>query len=112
MGRPLRLWIALAAALLAVPAAGQDRGFRLEGLYPVGGRTSVTEAWGTLRFTVTNLDPTPHDLRVLVFYPEHPDVQYGRDVWVPANSTHELGDRRPGPRPGVRDRPGDQVPRL
>jgi hypothetical protein len=86
MGRPLRLWIALAAALLAVPAAGQDRGFRLEGLYPVGGRTSVTEAWGTLRFTVTNLDPTPHDLRVLVFYPEHPDVQYGRDVWVPANS--------------------------
>lgn len=85
MGRPLRLWTLL-AALLAVPAAGQDRGFRLEGLVPGGGRTSVTEAWGTLRFTATNLDPKPHDLRVLVFYPEHPDVQFGRDVWVPANS--------------------------
>jgi hypothetical protein len=85
MGRPLRLWTLL-AALLAVPAVGQDHGFRLEGLYPVGGRTSVTEAWGTLRLEVTNLDPAPHDLRVLVFYPEHPDVQYGQDVWVPANS--------------------------
>src|SRR5690242_5466885 len=81
MGRPLRLWTLL-AALLAVPAAGQDRGFRLEGLVPGGGRTSVTEAWGTLRFTATNFDPEPHDLRVLVFYPEHPDVQFGRDVWV------------------------------
>jgi hypothetical protein len=86
MGRPLRLWIVLAATVLAVPVAAEDRGFRLEGLYPVGGRTSVTEAWGTLQFTVTNLDPAPHNLRVLVFYPEHPDVQYGRDVWVPANS--------------------------
>ena len=85
MGRPLRLGIALAAALLAVPATAEDRGFRLEGLYPTGGRSSVTEAGATLRFTVTNRDPEPQGLRVLVFDPEQPDVRFGRDVWIPAN---------------------------
>src|SRR5262245_37849861 len=87
MSRPPRLWLPLTAViLLATPAAGQDGGVRLDGLTPTGGRTSVTEAWGTLKFTITNADPTPHDLSVVVFYPEHPEVQYGRDVWVPAHS--------------------------
>src|SRR5947209_16419508 len=85
MGRLPRLGLPVVALLLAAGLArGQVTGFRLEGLVPGGGRNSVTEAWGTLRFTITNFDPTPHDLRVLVFYPERPDVQYGRDVWVPA----------------------------
>ena len=88
MSLPSRLKVLaiVAAALLVGPAHGQDRGFRLDGLYPAGGRTTVTEAWGTLRFTVTNFDPVPRDLRVLVFYPEQPGVRYGRDVWVPAGS--------------------------
>jgi hypothetical protein len=88
MGRPRRLgWLPLAAVLLvALSAPGQETRFRLEGLTPGGGRTTVTEAWGTLQFGVTNFDPSPRDLRVLVFYPEQPDVQYGRDFWVPGES--------------------------
>jgi hypothetical protein len=87
-GLPARVGLLplVASALLAGPARGQDAGFRLEGLAPAGGRTTVTEAWGTLRFTVTNADPAPHDLRVVAFYPERPEVQYARDVWVPARS--------------------------
>lgn len=86
MGRSPRL--AVLFALLAAPAAGQDppTGFRLDGLVPGGGRTTVTEGWGALQFTVTNFDPTPHDLTIVVFYPERPEVRYARDVWVPAHS--------------------------
>src|SRR4051812_2380961 len=76
----------MAVALVTVPAIGQEAGFRLDGLNPGGGRTTVTEAWGALRFGVTNHEPAPRDLRVLVFYPEQPDLQYGRDVWVPGES--------------------------
>jgi hypothetical protein len=88
MGRPPRLgWTSLIAmALLALPAAGQTSGFRLAGLVPGGGRASVTEAWGSLQFVVINADPTPRDLRVLVFYPERPEVQFVRNVWVPGAS--------------------------
>lgn len=86
MGRSPRLW--LIVLVLAAPAAGQDppTGFRLDGLVPGGGRTTVTEGWGALQFTVTNFDPSPHDLTIVVFYPERPEVRYARDVWVPAHS--------------------------
>src|SRR4029078_2404758 len=82
-----RSWPAVVAVgLTALPGAGQEAGVRLDGLTPAGGRTPVPAAWGPLQFGVTNLDPHPHELRVLVFYPEQPDVQYGRDVWVPGGS--------------------------
>jgi hypothetical protein len=47
----------------------------------------VTEGWGTLDFELTNWDNADRQARVLVFYEGQPDVQYGRDVWVPARST-------------------------
>ncbi len=70
------------------PALAQDdrSPLRLDGLFPVGARTSLTETWGTLRFGVDNWGPTAREARVVAFYPDRPDVQYTRDVWVPGNS--------------------------
>jgi hypothetical protein len=48
----------------------------------------VTTSWGTLDFSVTNTSDTDRLARVFVFYEGQPDVQYGRDLWVPAHSTH------------------------
>src|SRR5690349_20748976 len=60
---------------------------RLGGLYPTGARNSVTEGWGTFEFNLTNPTDTDRQARVLVFYTGQADVQYGRDVWVPARAT-------------------------
>jgi hypothetical protein len=81
--------VALGAALSGpAPASGQDAAepLRLAGLLPVGARSSVTEAWGTLQFTVENRGDTPRQARVVAFYPEGRDLQFARDVWVPAHS--------------------------
>jgi hypothetical protein len=69
-------------------APGQDEAepLRLSGLFPVAPRATVTEAWGTLEFTIENLGDTAKLARVVVFYPDQRDVQYAREVWVPAHS--------------------------
>ncbi len=59
----------------------------LGGVTPGGVRTSATESWGTYDFNVTNWTDQDRLARVLAFFPDRPDVQYGRDVWVPARST-------------------------
>jgi hypothetical protein len=89
------LWCCLLAGLgvaaLACPTAGaQDRGplpLRLAGVVPGGVRHSATTSWGQFDFTLTNLSDADRQARVLLLYPARPDVQYGRDVWVPAHST-------------------------
>jgi hypothetical protein len=60
---------------------------RAEGFIPTGPRSSVTESPGTLQVTVDNPDTTDKDARVVVFYSARRDVQYARDVWVPAHSS-------------------------
>src|SRR5205807_286198 len=83
--------LVLGAAFLSTPpASAQDReppALRLAGLVPGGVRNSLTESWGTFDFSLTNLTNTDRQSRVLLFYEGQPDVQYGRDVWVPARST-------------------------
>jgi hypothetical protein len=54
---------------------------------PGGARASVTEKWGALNFSVTNSTGAARDARVMVFYPERPEEQYGRDIWVPSHAT-------------------------
>jgi hypothetical protein len=76
--------VVLAVAVAAAPGRAAD--LRLEGLLPAGGRTTATDAPGVLRFTLTNPNPDARDARVLVYYAARPDVQYGRDVWVPGNA--------------------------
>jgi hypothetical protein len=84
----------IVATGLALVTAGSARcqqadtkPLRLQGLVPGGARSSVTESWGPLNFAVTNFDGTARDARVTVFYPERPEEQYGRDIWVPPHST-------------------------
>jgi hypothetical protein len=81
----------LLAGLLACPPAAAQRpppgDWRLAGMVPGGARGSVTESWGTFDFTLTNRSDADRLARVLVFFGGHPDVQYGRDLWVPARST-------------------------
>ena len=81
---------ALIASMLSMTAAvaqlRDDQPLQLEGLSPAGGRTSVTEAWGSLQFTLINPNTTGRDARVAVYYPEAPDVQYARDLWIPGRS--------------------------
>ncbi len=60
---------------------------RVRGLSPGGLRAFVTESWGTLAFTISNQGDRDRDVRLLVFFPARPDVQFGRDVWVPADAS-------------------------
>jgi len=87
----LLLIVASGLTLLTVPTARTQefdpRPLRLQGLVPGGARSSVTESWGALNFGVTNFDSAAHDARVAVFYPERPEEQYGRDIWIPPHST-------------------------
>ena len=83
----------LLCGLAVAPAAAQGPPpLRLDGLMSGGARASVTEAWGTFNFSVTNLSDQDRRARVLLSYEGGPDApqdrtQYGRDVWVPARST-------------------------
>jgi hypothetical protein len=54
---------------------------------PGGVHIFVTDSWGTFDFAITNAGDTDRQARVVVFYEGRADVQYGRDVWVPAHST-------------------------
>ncbi len=87
----LRRIVALALVLFSWPAvSAQQReapSLVLGGVVPGGVRASATESWGMYDFSVTNRTDQDRLARVLVFFPERPDVQYGRDVWVPARST-------------------------
>lgn len=90
--RMLALCCYLGAALAATwycPSAAAADGeppLQLAGITPGPLRLFVTESWGTFEFNVTNRGDTDRHARVVVFYEGHPDVQYGRDVWVPAHS--------------------------
>jgi hypothetical protein len=54
---------------------------------PGGVRPFLSESWGTLQLMLQNPNAQARDARLLVFFAGRPDVQYGRDVWVPARST-------------------------
>jgi hypothetical protein len=89
--RWLTVCAALGMALLTgrpVLAADDDTApLRLGGLTPHGLRIYATESWGSFDFDLTNLTDIDRRARVVVFYQGRPDVEYGRDVWVPARST-------------------------
>jgi hypothetical protein len=81
----------LIAAFLTTSAArgqeGEPERLRLSSFQAGGVRGTVTESWGRLDFTVTNLTGSDRKARVLVFYDNQKDVQYGRDIWVAAHAT-------------------------
>lgn len=86
-GRHFTPWVVITwMSLIPVPGRGQTEELRLQGLLPTGLRTTLTDSWATMQFSVVN--PTPEDraARVVVLFPDQPAVRYGRDVWVPARS--------------------------
>lgn len=90
--RNLALYLGLAAflsVLLDAPAAAQEQqvpSLRLEKVTPGGVRATATEAWGAYDIAVINATEKDRLARVLVLFDDRPDVQYGRDVWVPAHA--------------------------
>lgn len=78
-----------ALLLAAAPALAQQpkSPLRLGGVNPGGVAVAATESWCAYDFTVTNYSDVDRLARVMMFHSEEPDVQYGRDVWVPAHST-------------------------
>src|SRR5438445_12161425 len=86
-GVTLLAGLALAASPRAWAQDGAPPPLRLGGVVPAGIRNSVTESWGAFDFNVTNLSNADRNARVVTFYSGSPDVQVGRDVWVPAHAT-------------------------
>jgi hypothetical protein len=93
--------------LMFSPALGQTSKavpLRLGGLAPGGLRATVTDHFVPLDFEVTNFGDQDRQARVFVFQEGHSDVQYGREVWVPAAATVQTSllfkpsspPRRPG----------------
>jgi hypothetical protein len=83
--------VLIGLAVLRGPAFGQENEptkLRLGGVNPYGGggRITATESWGPFEFNLTNLTDRDRLARVMVFYEGQSDLQYGRDVWVPARS--------------------------
>lgn len=82
--------VGLLACLLAPLSAVAQQApqpLRLDGLTLGGVRSSVTEAWGAFDLTLTNSSDQDRQARVLFFYEGNEDLQFGRDVWVPARSS-------------------------
>ena len=108
--------VVIAVSMVAVGARAHGQApapspLRFEGLVPAGARNSVTESWGTLQFAVSNPSPVTRDARVVVFYPEQPDVQYAREVRVPAG-TRVTGWLPVGPAPAQASRDGRAIEYL
>jgi hypothetical protein len=70
---------------VALDAPAQED-LRLQGGTPGGLRTTLTDSWGVLQFTVANPTAADKNARVSVLYPDKQAVRYARDVWVPARS--------------------------
>jgi hypothetical protein len=73
----------------AHPVSGQrpeTSPVQVGGLLPNGGRATLTDSWGSLAVEFTNPEPIARTIRLVVFHAERPDVQYGRDFWVPGKS--------------------------
>jgi hypothetical protein len=95
MKRALMFWCRLLPALglgLLSPTTvsaqdGEAQPLRLISLSVSGVHSSLTESWGTLELALKNPNASARDGRLLVFFSDQPDVQYGRDVWIPARST-------------------------
>src|SRR6516164_1717328 len=88
---PVALLVSVALSVIdANSVAAQDNSpppLRLDGVQPGGVRRSATESWGSFDFQVTNSSEIDRQARVVCFYEGQPDIQYARELWVPAHST-------------------------
>jgi len=78
------MWLLLSGAV-----CGQDDDAEplvLGNLAQSGLRSWLTDSWATLEFTIANRSSEDRTAQVVAFFPDRPDVQYARDVWVPGKS--------------------------
>src|SRR5262245_57822692 len=77
----------LLASCTTAAAQGPEAPRYLKSLSPAGVRSHLTESSAVLGFALSN--PTDEDMqaRLLTFYHDAPERQYGHDVWVPAKAT-------------------------
>jgi hypothetical protein len=88
-------WICLLAGMAAwtvfSPAvSGQSSeppALRLGSVLLGGLRATATESWNTFDVEIVNPSDIDRQARVFLFFPDQPEVQFGREVWVPARST-------------------------
>src|SRR5262249_39783235 len=67
--------------------SGATAVLRLGKVAPGGVRTSATESWGAFECEITNTTDEDRFARAALLFPKERDVQFGRDLWVPARST-------------------------
>jgi hypothetical protein len=86
-----RCGLAVLGVLLVASATAQGQSepspLRLEGVKPGGVRMSATESWGAFDLSLLNRSDSERTAQGYVFYDGHPDLQYGRELWVPPRST-------------------------
>ena len=81
------LWLALGRCPSASAQPAEPAPLRLSGVLPGGVSMVATDRWQTYDFALANPTDTDRIGRLVVFFPDRRDLQYGRDVWVPARST-------------------------
>src|SRR5436309_2303667 len=77
----------LVLACWTATTEGQEEPLRLKNLSPAGARSNLTESWGVAGFRLSNTSNQDREARVLTYYAGAPGRQFGRDVWVPGNTT-------------------------
>ncbi len=81
--------LALLTSIFVSPAAAQQAESMLPKLSRVGayaGMKHVPNRWGILALDVANPSPQPTEVLVATYFQDHPDAQFGRRLWVPANA--------------------------
>lgn len=86
---PLTILVFSAFPSLAV-AQEVQRPLQYGILSPVGGRPYLVDNWSVLGLRLTNSSDRDREARMLTFYGEAPDRQYGRDLWIPARAARSI----------------------
>lgn len=88
-----RLCPATLTLLLAVScqsglrAQTPNTGLQLNSLRPGGIRSFLSDSWGEIDFALSNPTDQDKDARLLTYFAPAPGRQYGRELWLPAQST-------------------------
>jgi hypothetical protein len=87
VGRRAAAALLLVAACAPAAYAQDSEPLRLVAVSAGGVRATATESWGVVRVELANRGAEGRDARVAVYYAEQKDVQFSRDVFVPARSS-------------------------
>jgi hypothetical protein len=75
------------AAPAALAQSTAEVPLKLGRVVPGSLRATATESWNAIQCEVTNTSDVDRLARVYLFYPSQTEVQFGREIWVPAHAT-------------------------